>query len=729
MSSPPLPPPLPEFIPPAVLGELVLRTGRLNGTRRPLTVPLTLVGRAAGCDIRLNVEAVAPHHCAVVHTPAGFVLRDLGSEGGTLVNGAKATTRTLVHGDRLDIGPFQFEMALPDSGRPTTTSTLDAERETLRIQAAAVVAQQTALLEEETKLAERREALHRHEEQLSAHLDDNRRQLVDLREQVRSERDAWKAEHNTEEERLAARRVEMERASAEAENEWDRARKERDRCVELLRRLRHRWDERFASHEAFLKRRQHELDTRHTALVETAAGLERDRAADAETYQRHRAEIAQQRRELNADRQQWETAFTQERAEGDRRFQLLTDREEAVAQWAEHLARQQRAWEQTTEHRRKEAEGLETRINNQRLKLQALQQSLAAAAPNTLPAVSLVLPPTPVSDAPTISEPADAPVALKRLVGCLADQRLRLLEQWRGVLDIHELWQRQRVELLAELEETGQRQAERETAILAHEDELSVRAAELDERHQSLVQGQATLDALRARLTANVLEWETERSGVLVAVQDRERAVGRRVRRLWMICRRAVRRQRDDIESLRAAVQRHADARQQYVAAWTECRQRGEALLHEQQSAASEMLALEQLRMEVLGKSDNAAASEKRLEKLRRQNQSLAERDLERERMALRTEAGRLEERDQALRKDEDAVLEWKRRLAKRHVVLERRLSALRDEEEHRAAELQRLRNQHEADEKQLGALREEVERVARSLMNDVSEPPPAQAA
>ena len=49
-------PALPQ--PPSPLGDLVVRTGRMAGARRALTAPLTLIGQAAGSEVRLNVEDV-----------------------------------------------------------------------------------------------------------------------------------------------------------------------------------------------------------------------------------------------------------------------------------------------------------------------------------------------------------------------------------------------------------------------------------------------------------------------------------------------------------------------------------------------------------------------------------------------------------------------------------------------------------------------------------------------
>src|SRR5262245_32780955 len=81
--------------PPASNGELVVQNGRLIGARRALGSPMTLIGQVAGCDVRLNAEGVAPLHCAILADPAGPVLRDLDSQGGTRVNGQLVRSRRL----------------------------------------------------------------------------------------------------------------------------------------------------------------------------------------------------------------------------------------------------------------------------------------------------------------------------------------------------------------------------------------------------------------------------------------------------------------------------------------------------------------------------------------------------------------------------------------------------------------------------------------------------------
>src|SRR5262245_11065919 len=108
---------LPASVLPPAAGELIVQNGRLSGTRRPLSDPLTLIGRATGCDVRLTVDGVGAQHCLVARTPAGLIVRDLGCEAGTQVNDHAVTTSTLQDGDILTVGPFRFLVRLPASVR------------------------------------------------------------------------------------------------------------------------------------------------------------------------------------------------------------------------------------------------------------------------------------------------------------------------------------------------------------------------------------------------------------------------------------------------------------------------------------------------------------------------------------------------------------------------------------------------------------------------------------
>jgi pSer/pThr/pTyr-binding forkhead associated (FHA) protein len=51
-------------------------------------------------------------HAVIERSPEGLVIIDLGSGGGTLVNGRKVNKVALVTGDTLQIGPFMMSVAV-----------------------------------------------------------------------------------------------------------------------------------------------------------------------------------------------------------------------------------------------------------------------------------------------------------------------------------------------------------------------------------------------------------------------------------------------------------------------------------------------------------------------------------------------------------------------------------------------------------------------------------------
>ena len=58
--------------------------------------------------IRVDEPAVSRSHAQISLTDEGYMLRDLGSENGTYVNGERMSSRLLVEGDRVQIGTVRF---------------------------------------------------------------------------------------------------------------------------------------------------------------------------------------------------------------------------------------------------------------------------------------------------------------------------------------------------------------------------------------------------------------------------------------------------------------------------------------------------------------------------------------------------------------------------------------------------------------------------------------------
>lgn len=92
--------------------------GRLEDWRNGVDKPVALrgdnisIGRGANMDIRLSSLKVSKRHALLERSQWGWVLRDLGSENGTMVNGASpvpgADTWNLRDGDILELADMRL---------------------------------------------------------------------------------------------------------------------------------------------------------------------------------------------------------------------------------------------------------------------------------------------------------------------------------------------------------------------------------------------------------------------------------------------------------------------------------------------------------------------------------------------------------------------------------------------------------------------------------------------
>jgi len=66
---------------------LILQEGQAPRRQWVIGKSEVLLGRSEGCDIVLSARAVSRRHAQIMHTDAGYILRDLNSKNGTFVNG------------------------------------------------------------------------------------------------------------------------------------------------------------------------------------------------------------------------------------------------------------------------------------------------------------------------------------------------------------------------------------------------------------------------------------------------------------------------------------------------------------------------------------------------------------------------------------------------------------------------------------------------------------------
>jgi pSer/pThr/pTyr-binding forkhead associated (FHA) protein len=736
---------------PGLRGDLVVQNGRLAGVRRLLTAPVTLIGQAPHCDVRLTVDEVGPVHCVLLAFPDGFHLRDLGSGRETFVNGKAFTAGPVGDGDEIVVGPFQFrlEVTVPEGAGPVPTrEELEAECDALRIQAAAVVAQQAALTEEEARVRQGHTALEKQKEQLAAHLENRRRQLLELQEQTREDRATFKAECETrlvEQEQIRQQTLRVKEEVVRDRQQVDR---ERRRLVELRKRLKRRWHRHWDAEKAALQAREQDLAAAREKLRQDAEALRGERAAFVRSQLRFNGEVELGRRQLQDEwqqlaraQQQWEAALRQEQA---RRKQEKSDlnRRAAEVQAAERgLADRQRQAEKRLAELTAEVQGLEVRVRNQRLRLMEKEQERARIE-LTLHAQGRTLVNS-AANAPGALVPVAAPARLpprfklpavwERLAGMLADQRKHLIEQWQQLLEIHSAWKAEHEAALLAVEaaahtvvqqvrEEEDRLELQERALAVKEQAMAAGLTDLGQRMQALSGVRCALEGWQARLTAREAGWEAERAALLAEVHAREEAAAAEVRRLEEVHERRLRRGSEEMEAVEAARERLEQLRRDYAILWQECQERRASLAREQRVLDGQSLALEDLRQELLPRAADPAAASRRLERLQKRQAvrlEAEERALEEDRQALVAEVQRLEERNRLLHQQEDDLIarhdEWARQVA----AWEDQRLATADAEVRRQQEVQRLQAQRLLDQRQLAQLREELERIARLLMDE----------
>jgi DNA repair exonuclease SbcCD ATPase subunit len=359
--------------------ELIVQNGRLRGSCRPLQQPLTLVGRAAGCDVRLNSAGVSPQHCALVLTPQGLLLRVLPHNATAEVNGQSASNCLLKDGDLLAIGPFQFQVrvnALPAAPASAEAAELAGEKEALRVQAAAVAAQQTALSEEEARLQQRRQALDQQEEQLAKHLEEKRQRLIEVRDQAREAYTQLRNERKLREAQLVDGKGELLALRREVEDGRGQLRVDRQRLLRLRRRLKRRWHSHWAAERAAMARRDQQVEARLNEVQSDAERLQQERQAVRQARLAFNGEMEMGRRQLQAA---WAKLRQARRAEDERQVQAvaeLADRQADLERRAATLTEAERTlndelhqWQTARGGLEKESVGLENRVRNYRRKI------------------------------------------------------------------------------------------------------------------------------------------------------------------------------------------------------------------------------------------------------------------------------------------------------------------------------------------------------------------------
>ncbi|MBI3410448.1 MAG: hypothetical protein HY040_19085 [Planctomycetes bacterium] len=627
------------------------------------------------------------------------------------------------------------------SGNSLTPVRLESsERDALRVQAAAVAAQQAALTEEESRLSERRQALQEQEEQLAAHLENKRQNVLLLRDRVRQDRNA-----------LDEKRV---------------------RLIELGRRLRVRWQRLQSAVRAKLSQREDELCQEERGLNEWAQRLDEHEAALVDKrlrfngmYELGRRQLKDAWQRLRQEQARWKHRRGQERAALKVRDLDLEAGERQLALAQRLFLREKQGWDEGKARLTTELIEIDRRVWNQRSLLVQNQQELLRLDGEIQLRRSVLERLTPVDtqaateflkdehlEVPSGSHPsadaaaeaaadvqvhADAhatvppPVrvalpALEQLAGDLADQRWQLMQSWHRLALLNQRWQEERTQAEFELEEwTGQIQ-ESGRRLAVREEAVHRAEAELRREEEALILLRQHVMAWNVRLKTREATCEGERCLALENVRRREADVERHLRSLGELREGWVKRRRLETQKLRGDRQEIDDLRRENAELRRRLLQEAMAVGDEKRAAAEKALALEQYRQELLNKSPNPPAAERRLERLRRRwitQNAEAIRLLARSREILNAELDDLGARRVELHSRIEQVTTAEAELSEKQSAWEYQVERSNVSQDRLQLALEHAEERRNDAEQQVRVVREEIERIARSLLEEPETP------
>jgi hypothetical protein len=633
---------------------------------------------------------------------------------------------------------------------------LERERAALRIQAAAVAAQQAALTEQEQRLFHQQQSFDKQQEQLAAHLEGRRQQLLELEQRVQLARAELQAEQASQRQLARESRAQWELAQGELAQAMKQEATERQRLIALRKRLKQRWHRQWSGEKIRLQNQEQAVAERHVALnrqVEDSKG--------------ERASLARERLRLNGDvelgRRQLREAWTELRqAKRDWQAQVLRDRKQlnqtaaglrllrAEQVQAEHdLDAKRRRAERMCEQLAKEADGLECRVGHLRRKLLDQEQEgrrLEAVLAELRAKTGTM---TPGQSVPTAAPTANLPVsrtaavvpfavpaipdqgrrsALAALAQKLSDSRVHLFEQCLRLLYGWQLWHQEHEAATVELAVAGAKLAEREENLSHRERALAPLESDLRCLHAEVVQLQHHCEGWQARLQMSEVALRAERETLLARIRSREAHADRQTALIAELRRHWAERRRLELDTLRAERARCHEA-QLRAAELCDAYCRGNQDLERQARAlAVKALSLEEYRLHFIATAKNAAATERRLVRLRQRwdkRFAAAERKLVRDGAALSAAMIRFEKQAAVLLRLNDD-------LAGREEALDRGRGAWEEDQAQgeiarskMEADLASLRLHRAVLERQVGEERAEIERLVHVLLE---EPTPAPA-
>lgn len=109
-----------ERIPARYQASVVIVKGHAEGMEYLIDKASAVIGRDKHVQVLIKDPLVSREHAVILFRGGKFVLKDLESTNGTLMNGVTIKEADLRHGDRFRIGDTVLQFIVEDTGRTPT---------------------------------------------------------------------------------------------------------------------------------------------------------------------------------------------------------------------------------------------------------------------------------------------------------------------------------------------------------------------------------------------------------------------------------------------------------------------------------------------------------------------------------------------------------------------------------------------------------------------------------
>lgn len=322
----------------ALSGELVLR---IRGTSRHgqivrLQAEKCTIGSGPRCTLRLRARGVGPLHCLIVRGEAAAVIRRWHPD--TRLNGHAFTESLLAPGDRLSVGPLEFEVLASTAADPATKAVETALPEAADPEAADRAAGANARLEaREAEFEERQNALEAGEAEFK-----KRKDALEAREaEFKQQQFAWEEQSR----RRNGKKAEADHDLAAQQSELDAARQSLEEECRQWEAQRSDFETQLETQREALKGQQTEYEARQRSLSEQHERWEAKRAEAERILIARQAELETQQQAFEEERQRQEAAWAEREQDLARRRAELDAAEAELAAARQTLEEERNQWE------------------------------------------------------------------------------------------------------------------------------------------------------------------------------------------------------------------------------------------------------------------------------------------------------------------------------------------------------------------------------------------------